>query len=250
MRTGKLLTDRVGHERWQTAQAWEREHWLRNHKALAQYGKNLIWRGLSVLGRVEKYRGDDRNRWWKEAFDGYNFLPPGVNNALEVGCGPYTNMRLIREVCEPNHLFLSDPLIRTYVRFNMTFVNEMYRESACYLDDHPLEELPFADDYFDLAVMINVLDHVRDADLCMRNLIRVLKRGGFVIIGQDLTNEDGVIRVPEGVQIGHPITVDERWFDPYLDKGFDKVLSKKLPPEAGWAPQWHYGTLCFAGTKK
>jgi len=136
------------------------------------------------------------------------------------------------------------------VRFNMTFVNKMYRESSCYLDDHPLEELPFADDYFDLAVMINVLDHVRDADLCMRNLIRVLKRGGFVIIGQDLTNEEDATRVPEGVQIGHPITVDERWFDDYLGEGFNKVLSKKLPPEAGWAPQWHYGTLCFAGTKK
>lgn len=233
MTMDKVLTDRVDRKRWLTAQAWERDHWVRNHKALARYGKNIAWRMLSLLGVVEKYRGDDRNRWWRDAFDNYKLLPPGVNNALEVGCDPYTNMRLIREVCKPKHIFLSDPLIRTYVRFNMTFVNEMYPEAACYLDDHLLEELPFADDYFDLAVMINVLDHVRDADLCMRNLIRVLKRGGFAIIGQDLTNEEDVKRVPEGVQIGHPITLDEKCFDAYLNGGFDKVFFQGTPLRSG-----------------
>ena len=61
----------------------------------------------------------------------------------------------------------------------MTFVNEMYREASCYLDDHPLEDLPYKDNYFDLAVMLNVLDHVQDAKACMRSLIRIVKPGGF-----------------------------------------------------------------------
>jgi SAM-dependent methyltransferase len=153
-------------------------------------------------------------------------------------------------VCKPKHIFLSDPLIRTYVRFNMTFVNEMYREAACYLDDHPLEELPFAEGYFDLAVMINVLDHVRDAGLCVRNLIRVLRPGGYVVIGQDLTSDEDVARTPDGVRIGHPIALDETWLDAYLKGAFDEVFFKVLPSAAGWAPQWHYGTLLFAGTKR
>jgi hypothetical protein len=135
MKTNQLM-DRVEHERWTIAQRWERDHWIRNHRALARYGKNYVWRLLSLLGIVEKYRGDDRNRWWKEAFQNYQALPSRLDNALEVGCGPYTNLRLIREVCKPNHIFLSDPLIRTYVKFNMTFVREMYRNAACYLDDH------------------------------------------------------------------------------------------------------------------
>lgn len=250
MITERMLNDRVERRRWETAQAWEQAHWLRGKKELARYGKNYIWKLLSLFGVVEKYRGDDRNQWWKQGFDNYAFLPPIVNDALEVGCGPFTNMRLIRQVCNPKRIYLSDPLMRTYVHFKMTFVNQMYREGACYLDDHGLEELPFADQYFDLAVMINVLDHVQDARLCMQNLLRVLRPGGFLVIGQDLTDEEDLKNQPEGLQIGHPITLSERWFEPYLQDSFDVTLRKVLPREAGWAPQWHYGTLVFAGKKR
>ena len=250
MEMNQALSERVDYDRWQTAQTWERQHWIRDQKALARYGKNFIWRLLSIPGIVPKHRGDDRNLWWRRYFDNYGFLPAKVGNALEVGCGPYTNIRLIRQVCRPDHLFLSDPLIRTYVKFKMTFVSELYRDAACCLDDHPLEELPFADDYFDLAVMINVLDHVQDARACIENLIRVLKPGGFVVIGQDLTNEADSREQPDGLKTGHPITLDENWFKPYLDRRFDTVLHKILPREVGWAPQWHYGTLVFSGTKR
>lgn len=242
------LRDKVERERWQTAQDWERDHWIRGHKELARYGKNVAWRILSAFGLVEKYRGNDRNQWWKQSFDNYRALPPTVNNALEVGCGPYTNMRLIREVCRPQHIFLSDPLIRTYVQFKMTFLNEMHRQAACCLDDHPLEDLPFADSYFDLAVMINVLDHVRDAQLCMKNLVRVVKSGGYLVIGQDLTNEEDLNRQPEGLQIGHPVTLNKEWFGPYLDTCCE-LFSKVIPRDQGWAPQWHYGTLVYIGKK-
>ena len=86
----------------------------------------------------------------------------------------------------------------------MTFVNEMYREANCYLDDHPLEDLPYRDNYFDLAVMLNVLDHVQDANACMRSLIRIVKPGGIVIIGQDLTNEDDLHAPSEGCERAIP----------------------------------------------
>jgi SAM-dependent methyltransferase len=250
MKTQQNLNDKVTHERWQIAQNWEQSHWVRDRKALAKYGKNYIWRLLSLFGIVEKYRGDDRNSWWKSMFDDYKFLPANMNDALEVGCGPYTNMRLIQNVCHPAHIYLSDPLIRTYVKFKMTFVNDMYRDAACSLDDHPLENLPFADDYFDLVVMINVLDHVQDAEACMRSIIRVTRPGGIIIIGQDLTNADDLARQPDGLQIGHPITLDEKWFQPHLEERFDSILNKVLPKESGWAPEWHYGTLIYAGKKR
>jgi ubiquinone/menaquinone biosynthesis C-methylase UbiE len=248
MSTNTLRAERVDHERWQTAQAWEREHWLRNHSALGRHGKNVAWRLLSLLGLVEKYRGNDRNRWWRDNFDNYKFLPRTVDKALEVGCGPYTNMRIVSKACKPQHIYLSDPLIDTYVGFKMTFVNEMHRKASCHLDDHPLEKLPFDSGYFDLAIMINVLDHVQDANLCMQQLLRVVKRGGIVIIGQDLTDSRDLKRQPEGVKVGHPITLDEDWFRPYIESNFTQIVYKMLPREAGWAPDWHYGTLCFAGS--
>lgn len=244
----KYVNTVVPPETWETAQNWEREFWLRQQKNLAKYGKNQIWKLLARFGMVEKYRGDDDNHWWAKLFEQYRFLPRNVNSMIEVGCGPYTNARLVRMACEPKHLVLSDPLIRSYVRFKMTMVHEMNLTSGCYLDDHPLEDLPFKDAHFDVAIMINVLDHVQDADACMRTLMRILKPGGYAIIGQDLTNEEDYGALPKGVRTGHPITLDADWFQPYLD-GFRPVLHKVLSREEGRTSQWHYGTLVFAGRK-
>jgi ubiquinone/menaquinone biosynthesis C-methylase UbiE len=244
----KYVNASVPAETWKTAQNWEREFWLREQKNLAKYGKNQIWKLLSLFGVVEKYRGDDDNQWWAKCFDDYRFLPPSVENMIEVGCGPYTNARLVVKACTPRHLFLSDPLIHTYVRFKMTMVREMYKTFGCYMDDHPLEDLPFRDSYFDVAVMINVLDHVQDAAACMETLIRIVKPGGYVIVGQDLTNDEDFRAHPDGMRTGHPITLDAEWFQPYFNDfrpGIRKVLSR----EEGRAPQWHHATLLFAGAR-
>ncbi len=248
--TNKILSDKVTHERWQAAQQWERQHWVNAQAARAKFGKNYIWRVLHAFGLVPQHRGDDWNSWWKGQFNDYAFLPPTVNNALEVGCGPYTNLRLILGRCQPAHVVLSDPLIRTYVHFKLTFVAEMYRKAMCVLDDHPLEELPFADNYFDLVVMINVLDHVKDARACMENLMRVTRQGGFLIIGQDLSNDEDMESLrQDGGAVGHPIKLDQEWFQPYLSQGIDPIINKVLTREQGRAPESHYATLVFAGKK-
>jgi hypothetical protein len=98
--------------------------------------------------------------------------------------------------------------------------------------------------------MINVLDHVQDARKCMENLIQVGKPGGYLIVGQDLTNDEDARKHPEGLQVGHPITLDEEWIAPFFADAFDTVLHRILPREAGWAPEWHYGTLVYAGIKR
>ncbi len=248
--TTQILKDRASQEAWEAAQRWEQEHWVNAQRLRARFGKNYIWRLLSAFGLVSKYRGDDWNQWWKKEFNDYSFLPPKVKNAIEVGCGPYTNIRLVLDKCRPDHIVLSDPLIRTYARFKLTFVAEMYREVLCALDDHPLEELPFADNNFDLSIMINVLDHVRDAHQCMANLLRVTRPGGYVIIGQDLSNdEDRAALTADTGAVGHPIKLDYDWFKPYLTQGFEPVIHKFLNRQQGRAPDAHYGTLVFAGRK-
>ena len=176
---------------------------------MGKYGKNVVWKALTALKVKEKYRGNDWNDWWKTQFNDYGFLPAEMDNMVELGCGPYTNTRLILEKTSPKHLVLSDPLIRTYVNFDNAFVAGMYREGFCTIDDHPIEECPFAENYFDLSVMINVLDHVKDADLCMKNAMKIIKPGGIFIFGQDLTNdEDMRKRQGKPEDVGHPIYLD------------------------------------------
>ena len=245
-----MNTKSVDHERWKRAQEWEESHWVKAQQARARFGKNHIWRVLRALQLVPHYRGDDANLWWKSQFDGYHFLPQRAENAIEVGCGPYTNMRLVREVCRPDHIVLSDPLIRTYVRFQLTFVSDMYRHGFCVLDDHPLEDCPFRAGFFDVCIMINVLDHVRNADLCAERAIDILKPGGYLVFGQDLKE------LPEGSwdadagDVGHPIKLDRAWIEDRLVRHTDVVFQKILPREASRDPTFHTGCYLFAGRKK
>lgn len=241
------ITDKVGTERWIEAQKWEEAHWIRSQNARAKFGKNWIWRALRMFRFVDKYRGDDWNLWWKKQFDEYRFLPTRVGNAIEVGCGPYTNIRHILPTCKPDHLFLSDPLIKTYVKFKLAFTADAYKKAFCILDDHPLEETPYRDNYFDLVVMINVLDHVRDAALCMENLLRIVKPGGWVVIGQELTNDEdlNVLSEDPGL-VGHPIKLSHQWFTPYLEKRLEPAIHKILTRQEGRVPSHHSGTLIFA----
>ena len=45
-----------------------------------------------------------------------------------------------------------------------------------------LEALPFADQTFDAALCMNVLEHVRHPDLCLQEICRVLKPGGMLYL--------------------------------------------------------------------
>ena len=55
---------------------------------------------------------------------------------------------------------------------------------------------------------------------------------------------------PDGLKVGHPITLDVPWFDSFLEDSCEPLLKKVIPRERGWAPEWHYGTLIYIGRKK
>ena len=48
--------------------------------------------------------------------------------------------------------------------------------------------LPFSDDYFDCIVCLSVLEFVKDVDAAARELHRVVRRGGIVIVGFPIQN--------------------------------------------------------------
>jgi SAM-dependent methyltransferase len=245
---------KVDKERWEKAQAWERGFWIESQKQMVKYGKMIIWKLLAAIGLKPKYRGDDWNYWWKRQFDDYIFLPNAIDNAVELGCGPYTNIRLMLDKCSVRHIFLSDPLIQTYVKFKTTYVSDMYRRGLCNIDDHPIEECPFASNYYELVIMINVLDHVQDAEICIEKAINITKPGGILIIGQDLSNEDDITRLEKRIgldaDIGHPIRLAHEWLDQFIIGKFDPIIYRILPRELGRVPEFHYGTYIFAGRKR
>ena len=237
---------RVSAERWAEAQGWELALWREGHRKRGW--KRVVWPLVGpVLRKVDRRRvwGDDWNHWWKTQFDDYRFLPPHLGDSIELGSGP-TNTRLILEEHRVDRVVCSDPLIKSYVTFRGRWLAEAYSSGRVEIDDHPIEACPFDPSSFDLVVMINVLDHVQDADLCMRTAIGLVRPGGYFVLGQDLSDDEDIARHP--YDVGHPIRLRHADLEPYLES-LSTTLRKDLTREQGRDPRLHYGTLIYAGRK-
>lgn len=237
----------VSRERWREAQDWERGWWDHDVRKAWRLQK---FRFVRTLARILSGEGpgDDHNYWWAQQFEDYEFVPSQLNNVVEFGCGPYTNLRLILKNRTANHVFASDPLAKHYIRYRGFQLRRRWKRGEYMIDDHPLEEAPFASGFFDLVVCINVLDHVRSPEACLRQLDRVTGPGGIVVLGQDLTNAEDVARGSSS-SIGHPHVFDDTEALLAHFDGFTPLLDKVLPREQGRAPSKHYGTLVYAGRK-
>ena len=133
----------VDDQRWREAQRAERELWLESERK--QGWKRVLWPivrpVLSVVGS-KRVTGDDWNFWWAKQFDGYAFLPSHIGEYIELGCGPYTNTRLVLRGRSAERVVCSDPLIRTYLTFSGRWLAEAHRGGKVEIDDHPVEECP------------------------------------------------------------------------------------------------------------
>ena len=238
---------RVSPDRWREAQQWELALWREGQRKRGW--KRLVWPVVAPVLRALNWRrawGDDWNHWWKDRFDDYSFLPAQLGDFIELGCGPYTNTRLILEGREANQVVCSDPLIKSYITFSGRWLAEAYSSGRVEIDDHPIEELPFSPASFDVVVMINVLDHVRDADLCMRRAIELLRPGGYFVLGQDLSDEEDIAKHP--YDVGHPIRLRREDLDAHLQP-LSTAFRNDLSREEGRDPRLHYATVVYAGQK-
>ena len=110
------------------------------------------------------------------------------------------------------------------------------------------ESIPFPDAGFDLVICINVLDHVRDVPRCLDEMRRVLRPGGHLVLGQDLTDARDVEVVPEDV--AHPIRLEHETLDAMLDPAYAPVFRRRLERSQGRNPAAHCGTYLFIGARR
>jgi SAM-dependent methyltransferase len=245
----------VSEKRWSDAQHFESDVWIRSNQ------QNSGWKVLERFVRATRhptrlvkylaYRdfhcGDDWNYWWLEQFENYRVLPKSVE---KVGCGPYTNIRLISQRCRIQEIHCCDPLIDLYTTFRLTWLAEQVSKNRVKVSKQKAEFLTFKDGCFDMAVCINVLDHVQNANECLRQLLRVVKSGGFIIFGQDLSSEDDCKIEMVNKDVGHPIKIHHTSLNAVFDSACQTRLKKILPREKGRNPIAHYGTYIFIGQKK
>ena len=230
---------RVPKQRWQQAQKYERDTWLVANRAAS----------------------DDRNTLHEAAFGNYSALAGRTfHNAIELGCGPFTNVRIIARHCGIERCTLLDPLIREYLGHpHCTYdgrslrvaekrlgrllgrtlpgraVRRLLRRLAPGLifDDvriarllpMPIEEMPAGS--YDLLVMINVLEHCYDATAIFDKILQILPPGGVLVFHDKLFEPSEIEKdVRTRFDAGHPLRVGGPVIEAFVDDHFTPLYRK------------------------
>ena len=206
----------VDKNRWKEAQYYEKKTWCESNG---------------------KYCMDDRNNVHFINFDSYKILPSIVKNdcnVIELGCGPYTNLRSILPILRKNiiNLDLLDPLTNDYI---LTSPNCSYKSGT--LNFTKVKTYPYAIEEFkpertyDLVVMINVLEHCYDVDKIFEKIQDMLNPGGIFVFG-DRFYADNVIKdlVENVYDAGHPIRLSTGYIQKKLEN-FDVLYSNDVEDE-------------------
>jgi SAM-dependent methyltransferase len=142
--------------RWRRAQVAELKWWNQ-------------WR------RLPFYANHSFPKYWKsvltEVMGDLESVAPDV--VVEVGCGPHG---VVRYLFEKSRLKVGlDPLIREFQDRQVSNAQTVYLTAVG-------ENIPISENAADLVICINVLDHVIDANQILREIRRILKPGGQLVL--------------------------------------------------------------------
>lgn len=253
---------RVERERWEEAQLFELTSWLR--------------RGTR--------RSDDHNHLHAQRFAGYSSIRGRkFARGIELGCGPFTNMRVILEQATVGEVHLLDPLVEKYLEhpfcryangrlggigpmFSPVALTAWRRPAANMADafnrvrvggvtgrEVQLHATPIEDfqtsERFDLVVMLNVIEHCRDTYAIFEKIRTILEPGGVFIFEDKIYNAQEIeAKRATTFDAGHPLQIDVSVLDEFLTSEFDPLMrAVYVEPGRGGKKK---SSLYFIGEKK
>lgn len=167
---------------WQAAQQAEKEMW--EHVLQDPYG--LLQSHVNMYNFLVKIRNCCPNA----------LTPPGVattsqkGEAVEVGIGAW-GISLLSLLGHERHNWRItgvDPMprmsITCFYPHISAYFKELLQQDIIYIQA-PFEQAELPSEYYNLAICYNVLDHVESPAKTMREIHRVLRPGGFLILGVD-----------------------------------------------------------------
>ena len=203
-------------------------------------------------------------------FDHYvNLRGKYFNSAIEIGCGPFTNLRVIARHCKIARCTLLDPLSNEYLRhkncaYSRKLLNTDETLLSKSLEKYPagrairrllkaiaprtvrrgirlerLINLPIEDitdiGQYDLVVMINVIEHCFDIDRVFESVKKLCKPGTFFVFHDRLYNAQKVkLRAARQFDAGHPLRVDESVIANFLETYFHRMSERQTIIEDGY----------------
>lgn len=253
---------KVDTDRWQEAQRYERRTWMEGVAALS-----------------------DRNEDHEKNFDGYKKLQgKSFGSAIELGCGPFTNLRRILTHCNVDEIHLLDPLANDYLQhpfcryknknlggvLKTSFIPWSKRGGIKHpvrFYKHKLEEWKIGrlsgrpvtlhasgiEDFqppqtYDLCVMINVIEHCRNVEEIFARILEMTKAGSYFVFADKLYNALNETEISSyKFDAGHPLRVDYSVVRNFLLSNFDSALDAEIvEQEDGQSFQSNY----FIGIRK
>lgn len=115
-----------------------------------------------------------RRKW----FITITFLEDFNGKLLDLGCADGTTARHIHEKF-PNLKITGIDLYKDAIKFAKRFDSGINFVRA---DAH---KMPFGDNYFNTVIALEVLEHMHDSAGVLKEIHRVLKKKGILIVGQD-----------------------------------------------------------------
>lgn len=249
----KFLTEsgvtQVDESRWRMAQNFEKNYQLK--------------RAADAL--------QDRNKDHYLEFEGFKCLRGyKFNEAIELGCGPFTNLRRLAESggVEITSCSLEDPLILDYLEHRhcafdknyLYFNRKLYRKPAMaairkilnlfspetgtkttialsrkispklaikHFIPEPIEEMAVPEK-FDLIIMINVIEHCRDAYSVFDKIKKLADKQAVFIFSDKYYYLDQIsARVKNHLfDAGHPLLIDRGVIENFLHDNFETIYEK------------------------
>lgn len=253
---------RVNQSRWQEAQRYERRTWMEGTASMS-----------------------DRNEDHESCFGNYRSIGQRhFNTAIELGCGPFTNLRKILRHCSVEAITLLDPLASDYLghpfcrykksRFGGILNTSWIPWSRRGGIKHPLrfykhkldewrigglagrpvelrssgiEDFKVAESY-DLCVMINVIEHCRDVEQIFARILEMTHPGSVFVFADkiyDAAVELDLARIR--YDAGHPLRVDHSILEEFLRANFRPVWNAEVEEHEG---QEEYQCLYFIGERR
>jgi SAM-dependent methyltransferase len=201
----------VTQDRWEVAQDYERGYW----KSLAD---RIASGSVSQLDWY-KWRADELVKRLRRV--GHENATTGAARVVEVGCGPIG----VVSYFPASRRLAIDPLEEFY---GAHAVLSALRNPAVDYQRGVGEDLPAGSGQFDLAIMENCIDHVRDMDAVMQELKRVLTPNGILYLTVNARMPLGFV-VHRGlsrmrIDAGHPHTFTRERVRSFVRRnGFDLV---------------------------
>jgi len=195
----------VSKERWNEAQKYEHLKWMQ--------------RGLSLT--------DDRNFYHLEMFNCYSSIANNnFSSMIELGCGPFTNARIICDVLNVENVTLLDPLLFEYMNHpGCTYHDGKLNNKMINVINSPIEALDKKEQY-DIVVMINVLEHCQSIPKIFEKIQEIVKEDGIFIFSDVYFSQEVIKDISKhAYNSGHPIRIEEKYLKNFLSN-FDEKYSK------------------------